>query len=230
MPNEVAELHTNTKIQPTLPKPIIRPWEELVHNKHRNGHGYDKDMSFHIPNYSKPIQFQSAGFIHDSSLVPHDSSPLAVSDSAPLLQQQQQIVKCQHCDRVGHLKDHCFDLHPCKYCHKTSHSSHRCFRNKRSARTKIHLGWITSWQWASIAKKIFQTHVRTCSRVLKSLAAEFSPSSHLVSDRGGNDGHLQASKSHQASLSHNLPYQIQSCSQRQRCLNMPSVGNLGHFL
>jgi len=43
------------------------------------------------------------------------------------------------------------------------------------ARTKIHLGWIASWQWASTAKKIFQTHVKTFSRVLNSLAVEFSP-------------------------------------------------------
>lgn len=215
--NKAAVVHADAETQSALPKPIIRPWEQLVHNKHRTGLGYDKDLSFHIPDYAKPIQFQSAGFIHDSLAAPHDSSAPTVPDSAPVPQQQQQIVKCQHCDRVGHLKDHCFDLHPCKHCHKTSHSSHRCFKNKRPARTKIHLGWIASWQWASTAKKIFQTHVRTCSRVLNSLAVEFSPSSHLVSDRGGNDGHLQASKSHQASLSHNLPHQFQSCSQRQRC-------------
>ena len=219
--NKAAVEHADAETQSALPKPIIRPWEQLVHNKHRTGLGYDKDLSFHIPDYAKPIQFQSAGFIYDSSPAPHDSSALAVPDSAPLPQQQQQqkqqIVKCQHCDRVGHLKDHCFDLHPCKHCHKTNHSSHRCFKNKRPARTKIHLGWIASWQWASTAKKIFQTHVRTCSRVLNSLAVEFSPSSHLVPDRGENDGHLQASKSHQASLSHNLPHQFQSCSQRQRC-------------
>ena len=49
---------------------------------------------------------------------------------------------------------------------------------------KIHLGWIASWQWASIAKKIFQSHVRTFYRVLNSLAVEFSSSSHLVFDGG----------------------------------------------
>ena len=194
VPNKAAIVHADAKNQFALPKPIIRPWEQLFHNNHRTGLGYDKDLSFHIPNYAKPIQFQSVGFIHDSSPALHDSSASAIPDFTPLSQQQQQqqIVKCQHCDRVGHLKDHCFDLHPCKHCHKTSHSSHRCFRNKRPARTKIHLGWIASWQWASTSKKIFQTHIKTCSRVLNSLAVEFSPSSHLVSDRGGNDGHLQA--------------------------------------
>jgi len=180
VPNKVAVVHADVETQSALPKPIIRPWEQLVHNKHITSLGYEKDLSFHIPDYSKPIQFQSVGFIHDIS------HPV-VLDSAPLPQQQQkqQIMKCQHYDRVGHLKDHCFDLHPCKHCHKTSHSSYKCFRNKRLARTKIHLGWIASWQWASTAKKIFQSHVRTYSRVLNSLAVEFSPSFHLVSDRGG---------------------------------------------
>jgi len=221
VPKEVAKSHADAEFQSALPKPIIRPWEELVHNKHRTGLGYEKDVSFHIPDYSKPIQFQSIGFLEDisSSLVLHDSSPSVVPDSAPLpkQQKQQQIMKCQHCDRVGHLKDHCFNLHPCKHCHKTNHSSNRCFRNKPPARTNIHLGWIASWQWASTTKKIFQSHVRTYSRVLNSIAVEFSPSSYLVYDRGGDDGHLQASKPHQASLSRNLPYQIQSCRQRQRC-------------
>ena len=124
--NKAVVVHADAEVQFALPKTIIRPWEQLVHNKHRTSLGYDKDLSFHIPDYSKPIQFQSAGFIHDISPATHDSSASAVPDSSPLpqqQQQQQQIVKCQHCDRVGHLKGHCFDLHPCKHCHKTSHSS-----------------------------------------------------------------------------------------------------------
>ena len=95
-----------------------------------------------------------------------------------------------------------------------THSSHRCFRNKPPASTKIHLGWIASWQWASAAKKMFMTHVRTCSRILSKLAVEFSPSSHLVPDRGENGGHVQASTTDQASLSHNLSFHVQSCSQQ----------------
>ena len=98
VPNKAAKLHADAEVQLALPKPIIRPWEQLVHNKHRTGLGYDKDLSFHIPDYAKPIQFQSAGFIYDSSPAPHDSSASAVPDSAPLPQQQQQqkqqIVKC----------------------------------------------------------------------------------------------------------------------------------------
>ena len=75
--HKAARLHADAETQSALPKPIIRPWEQLVHNKHRTGLGYDKDLSFHIPDYAKPIQFQSVRFIHDSS-------PPAILDSAPL--------------------------------------------------------------------------------------------------------------------------------------------------
>ena len=55
--DKAASVHADAEIQSALPKPIIRPWEQLVHNKHRTGLGYDKDLSFHIPDYAKPIQF-----------------------------------------------------------------------------------------------------------------------------------------------------------------------------
>jgi len=84
--NKAAVVHADVETQFALPKPIIRPWEQLVYNKHVTGLGYDKDLSFHIPDFSKPIQFQSAGFIHDSSLAPHDILASAVPDSAPLPQ------------------------------------------------------------------------------------------------------------------------------------------------
>ena len=86
VPNKSARLHAYAEVQLAFSKPIIRPWEELVHNKHKTGLGYDKDVSFHIPDYSKPIQFQSYRFLQDgsSSPAPHDSSPLAVSDSGSL--------------------------------------------------------------------------------------------------------------------------------------------------
>ena len=82
--NKVAIVHADAETQSALPKPIIKPWEQLVHNKHRIGLGYDKDLSFHIPDYAKPIQFQSARFIHDSSPAPHDSSPRAIPNYTPL--------------------------------------------------------------------------------------------------------------------------------------------------
>jgi len=79
VPNKATVVHANAEIEYTLPNLVIRPWEELVHNKHRTGLGYDTDVSSHIPNYSKPIHFQSAGFLHDSS-------PSIVLDYAPLPQ------------------------------------------------------------------------------------------------------------------------------------------------
>ena len=45
-------------------KPIIKPWEEIQNNKNRRGLGYvSDDTNLHIPDYSKPIKFVSAGFI-----------------------------------------------------------------------------------------------------------------------------------------------------------------------
>ena len=113
VPYTRAYLHADAAAQSALLKPIIRPWEELVHNKHKTSLGYDKDVSFHIPNYSKPIKFQSAGFLYDSS-------PSVVPNTTPLPEQPYQIVKWQHCDQVGHMKDHCFDLHRCKHYYKTT--------------------------------------------------------------------------------------------------------------
>jgi len=175
VPNEGVDLQKEAEIWHTLPKPIIRPWEALVHNKDKTSVGYDKDVSFHILVYLKPIQFHSVGFLHDNS-------PLAVPDSAP--HSQRKVGKWQHCDRVGHMKDQCFDLHPCEHCHKTTHSSNKCFRNKPLLQEQRFI------LDGSLIGNGFQqprrdcSHVSISSRVLNSLAVEFSPSSHLVSDRG----------------------------------------------
>jgi hypothetical protein len=56
------------QVQNTLSKPIIRPWEEIIYNKNRTGLGYDKEVTFHIPDYSRPIKFQSVGFLQEDSL------------------------------------------------------------------------------------------------------------------------------------------------------------------
>lgn len=94
------------KVQNDLSKPIIKPWEEICDNKHKIGLGYDKEVTFHIPDYSRPIHFQSVGFLQGDS-----TSPVSV---------QHQNVKCQHSRRVGHMETRCFDLHPCLQCGKTS--------------------------------------------------------------------------------------------------------------
>jgi len=86
VPNATTELHAKAEIQPALPKSVIRHWEGIFHNKHKTSPGYDKDVCFHIPDYSKPIKFQSARFLQDgsSSPTPHDGSPPAVLDFVPL--------------------------------------------------------------------------------------------------------------------------------------------------
>jgi hypothetical protein len=69
--------------QNDLSKMVVRPWEELLFNKNRHGLGYDKGNNFHIPDYSKPVQFVSAGFLEEVKNLGN---------------------KCQHCHRVGHLE------------------------------------------------------------------------------------------------------------------------------
>ena len=55
--HKTTRLHADVEVQLALPKHIIRPWEELVHNKKITSLGYDKDVSFHILDYTKPIIF-----------------------------------------------------------------------------------------------------------------------------------------------------------------------------
>jgi len=50
-----AVVDVDAGIQSALPKSVIRSWEYLVHKKHRICFRYDKEVSFHIPYYSKPI-------------------------------------------------------------------------------------------------------------------------------------------------------------------------------
>jgi len=96
---------------------------------------------------------------------------------------QQQIFKCQHCDRVGHVRDHFLDPHTCKHCGKHTHSSNKLLKKKPLARKNIHFGWI-SWQWASMARKIFKSHHIIYSQILKGFIIAISSYSHHVSNRG----------------------------------------------
>jgi hypothetical protein len=140
------------QVQLSLCKPIIRPWEEIKDNKHRTSIGYEKEVTFHIPDYTKPIQFQSVGFLQESLYSP-----------APV---QDKIPKCQHCHQVGHMEDQCFDLHPCEHCGKHNYLSDKCSKRKKPARVKDHYGWITSWQWSSTAKKIYRSYRRIHSHLV----------------------------------------------------------------
>lgn len=51
-----------------------------------------------MPDFSKPIKFRGARFLDGFVL--------------------EQVDRCPHCNRVGHVKDKCFDLHPCEHCGK----------------------------------------------------------------------------------------------------------------
>ena len=133
--------HTSKQsMQNTLSKPIIKNWEEIINNKHRTWLGYENHLTFHIPNYSKPIRFVSARFLHENLI-----SPISV---------KLQSVKCQYFQRIGHMKDQCFDLHPCQHCGKCDHASKKCSKRNKPTRLKIHYGFINPWKWTSTAKKL----------------------------------------------------------------------------
>ena len=99
---------------PISSKPIIRPWEEIHNNKSRRGLGYvQDDANLHIPDYSKPIQFVSAGFLEQ---IPSAHSNI-VADNQQCMQPkfakkenstQPEVevkLKCSHCQRTGHMED-----------------------------------------------------------------------------------------------------------------------------
>lgn len=146
-----------------VPKTFIRPWEEITCNKNRIGVIYDKDVFFHVLDFSKPIEFCSVGFL--DYIVP------------------QQIFRCQYCDRAGREKDQNYDLHPYEKCAKKNHHSNICFKHKATSREKIDFGWISSWDWSNTAKKIYTSYHRICSRVLTSISVKSTSYSHLVSNK-----------------------------------------------
>ena len=49
------ELMKEHPVQIDLSKPIIRPWDEILNNKHRKGLGYEKEITFYIVDYSKLV-------------------------------------------------------------------------------------------------------------------------------------------------------------------------------
>jgi hypothetical protein len=152
-----SKCEAHHQVQHDLSKPIIRPWEELHFNRNRHGLGYENQNSFHIPNYSKPILFVSVGFLQENS-----TSPVQV---------QHQNDKCKHCNRVGHMENQCFDLHPCQHCGKHNHSSDRCSTLKKPARLKIHYEWIDPWKWSSTTKRLYKSYRRIQSRVKTNLVS-----------------------------------------------------------
>jgi hypothetical protein len=85
---------------------VIGPWEELSFKKIQHGLGYDKRKNFHIPYYSKPIQFVRVGFLEEVKNLGN--------------------YKCQCCHRVGHFETQFFDLHPYLHYGKKNHLLEKC--------------------------------------------------------------------------------------------------------
>ena len=44
--------------------------------------------------------------------------------------QSKQSMQCSNCNRKGHMKDKCWDLHPCNICGLKSHSEKMCWNRK----------------------------------------------------------------------------------------------------
>lgn len=130
------------QVQLSSSKPIINPWEEIQRNKNQCGLGYDKDdNNLHIPDYSKPINFISAGFLDQVTSTSH----WKVEDKPT----------CKHFQRTCHMEDHCFDLHPCHHCHKQNHSSEKCCKQNQPTKLKINYAWIDPWEWPSTVKQLY---------------------------------------------------------------------------
>ena len=95
-------------------KPLIKPWEQIQSNKSRRSLGYVKDdTELYIPDYSKPIKFFSVGFLEQITSASFDK----VADKQKCMQLEVAVKPtCSHCQRIGHMEDQCFDLHPCRHC------------------------------------------------------------------------------------------------------------------
>lgn len=50
-----VDSHEDVKVPLAIPKPIIKPCEEVINNKHITGLEYEKEVMFHILDHSKPI-------------------------------------------------------------------------------------------------------------------------------------------------------------------------------
>lgn len=103
-----------------LSKPIIRSWEKNYNNKHRIGLGYEKEITVHIHDYSKLVQFVSVGFL-DEYLKEKDCNVQQVDVEVDDACIEEIINKCQHWHRVVHMDTKFFYLHPRLHCGKTNH-------------------------------------------------------------------------------------------------------------
>ena len=157
-------------------KPIIKRWEEIQSNRNRRGLGYVKDdTKLHIPDYSRPIKFVSAGFLAQITSTSfekvknkHKYTQTEVVDKQKYTQTEVAVKpNCLHCQRISHLEDQCFDLHPCHHCGKSNHSSTQCNKQQQSSRLKINYSWIDPWEWSSTVKILYKFYNRIHSHILQ---------------------------------------------------------------
>lgn len=94
----------------------------------------------------------------------------------------EQVDRCQQCNRVGHLKDPCFDINSCENGGKINHHTNRCSKKRTTAREKVNFIWISSCDWMKTTKKIYKSYQRICSRVMTNLVVMKS-TSHPVFDK-----------------------------------------------
>jgi hypothetical protein len=88
----------------------------------------------------------------------------------------KEPIQCKHCQRFGHDKSICFDLHPCRFCGKTNHLSVRCQKSKRK---HIHFEWLGNWRWCLEANLLEHSYRRIYTQV----------QSYLIGDISTVDGH-----------------------------------------
>ena len=68
------------------------------------------------------------------------------------ISQSKKYMQCSSCDRKGHTKDKCWDLHPCNICGLKSHSDKTCWNkdcknDSMAGYIKMDCGWSYGSSW-----------------------------------------------------------------------------------
>jgi hypothetical protein len=93
------------EVQNDLSKMIVIPGEELQFNKNQHGLRYEKGNNFHIPYYSKSVQFMSVGFFDENLKTPKVNKEVKNVDDIVDDKNIKQIPdKCYHCHIIGHME------------------------------------------------------------------------------------------------------------------------------
>ena len=90
--------------------------------------------------------------------------------------QTKKYMQCSNCNRKGHTKDKCWDLHPCNVCGLKSHSEKMCWNRKcknicMDKCFKMDFGWSYGSSWQKIVDMIKGLFRYKCSRVRRNTIA-----------------------------------------------------------